>query len=78
MNFSWYAYFPYSCLKGNDSDPDASAKAVQKIRYILFPTMIVKLMKSSDGEIKEIASLNFLDYEHLDREVAENVDDISR
>ena len=40
--------------------------------------MIVKLMKSSDGEVKERASLNFLDYEHLDREVAENVDDISR
>jgi len=68
----------YSCLKGNDSDPDANAKSVQKIRYVLFPTMIVKLMKSSDGEVEEIASLNFLDYEHLDQEVAENVDDISR
>ena len=40
--------------------------------------MIVKLMKSSDGEVEEIASLNFLDHDHLDQEVAENVDDISR
>ena len=77
MNVSWY-FSLYSCLKGNDSDPEASAKAVQRIRYVLFPTMIVKLVKSNDGEVNERASLNFLDYEHLDREVAENVDDISR
>ena len=74
---NWFLFL-YSCLKGSDSDPDANAKSVQKIRYVLFPTMIVKLMKSSDGEVEEIASLNFLDYEHLDQEVAENVDDISR
>ena len=38
----------------------------------------VKLVTVSDGEVEEIASLNFLDHEHLDQEVAENVDDISR
>merc|ERR1712150_270310 len=40
--------------------------------------MIVKLTKNSDGEVVERASINFLDYQHLDQEVVLNVDDISR
>ena len=76
----WSALFPvalYSCLT-SDSDPGASARAVEKLRYVLFPTMIVKLTKKADGEVREVSTLNFLDFEHLDTEIVGNIDDISR
>ena len=76
----WTVLFPLaivSCIREN-SDPEKDAKDVQNLRYVLFPTMLVKLGKGADGVVKEKSILNFLDEDNVNQEVVENVDDISR
>ena len=76
----WTILFPLaivSCIR-EDSDPEKDAKDVHNLRYVLFPTMLVKLSKGADGVVKEKSIMNFLDENNLTQEVVENIDDISR
>jgi len=68
-----YSYFKES--KGKEEAAVESAKDTRSWRFVLFPTMIVKLGKIGDsGVVREFKSLNFLDHPHLTKDVVANID----
>ena len=55
-------------------DYDAIARRIQSYRYILFPTMVVKLEKSTYGEVMENNILPFEQFYDIDMVWVDDVD----
>ena len=76
----WTCFFPLaicSCFADSVAEEDAasSARATRNVRYLLFPTMIVKLSKYTNNEVFEGSTVKFSDYPEVTYEVVENIDD---
>ena len=56
-------------------DYDAIARRFQSYRYILFPTMIVKLTKTLYGEVIQVGFVNFEEFDNLGMALVDDVDD---
>ena len=76
----WTALFPVAIFSavskrsGSKENAVATARAVRRIRYVLFPTMIVILSKETSGEVVEREEINFLDHPSINHEVDLNID----
>jgi len=76
----WTVGFPFalmSCFRKKISEEDALkiATASRCIRYILFPTMIVGLSKTENGEVFQCRIYEFSKYPFIKHEVVKNIDD---
>merc|ERR1719320_638697 len=79
----WTCFFPiaiYSFVKesrGQEEETVESVKNTRNWRFVLFPTMIVKLGKiGNSGVVMEHRTLNFLDHPHLTKDVVANYDGV--
>jgi hypothetical protein len=76
----WTALFPVAIFSavskrsGSKENAVAQAQAVRRIRYVLFPTLIVKLSKDTSGKVFLKKGFNFLDHPSMKHEVDLNID----
>ena len=60
-------FLPYCIWINNKPDlSNAQARSVQSYRYILFPTMVVKLEKLPSGEVMDSVTLSFEQFDEVE------------